>query len=285
MAPFDPRHGIVEAVTTRDRKLSTLTSAAGAILGMALLGACATTPTPSPEPPSRTRSAAPGDPQPIYGKFIFPGRDRLVTNEYAHWNPDSPDARTSPDWDMTSGSLFLRGGVAYSGRPDRGHVDATSSQATNSAIFRLVTKSKAYENVSLSFRFRLLTYTGQGPSDDWNGLHLWLRYQDPTSLYTVSVARRDGTVAFKRKDPGGPDNGGRYTLLASRSAGVSGGQWHTATATIRDVEGGVHFTLDIDGSRVLEATDDDDPLRAPGGIGIRADNLEFEFADVTVSPV
>jgi hypothetical protein len=27
---------------------------------------------------------------------------RLVTNEYAYWNPSAPDAIKSPDWEMTS---------------------------------------------------------------------------------------------------------------------------------------------------------------------------------------
>lgn len=49
------------------------------------------------------------------------GPDRLVTNEYAHWNPRAPDARRSADWDVTSGSLFIRDGVGWSvrrtGRP------------------------------------------------------------------------------------------------------------------------------------------------------------------------
>src|SRR4051794_8157100 len=46
------------------------------------------------------------------------GRDRLVTNEFAHWNPRTPGTHVSRDWDVTSGSLFVHRGVAWTGVPD-----------------------------------------------------------------------------------------------------------------------------------------------------------------------
>ena len=56
------------------------------------------------------------------------GPDRLITNEYAHWNPQTPGSRISKDWDVTSGSLFVHDGVAWSGEPDKATPDATNSE-------------------------------------------------------------------------------------------------------------------------------------------------------------
>src|SRR5437762_3088405 len=40
----------------------------------------------------------------------FSGPDRLLTNEFAYWNPDRPGAVQHSVWEMTSGSLFVRNG-------------------------------------------------------------------------------------------------------------------------------------------------------------------------------
>ncbi|MER7561906.1 hypothetical protein ABTZ93_02950 [Streptomyces sp. NPDC097941] len=55
----------------------------------------------------------------------FPERG-LVTNEFAYWHPDAPGARHSPDWAMTSGSLFGLDGAGWSGHPDGERPDAES---------------------------------------------------------------------------------------------------------------------------------------------------------------
>lgn len=287
--------GIVVSVIRRDRRHRDPAPFLTALLTLTLVGACTSADAPgsasSTEPGADTSSGADGN-RSVYGEFAFGGRDRLVTNEYAHWNPDAPDARKSPVWDMTSGSLFVRNTVGYSGRPDRRAVDAASAKGTNSAVFRLVTRNRTYGDARFSMRFRMLRFNPSGDqTDDWDGLHLWLRYQDETNMYIASVARRDHTATLKRKDPGGDANGGSYALLKSTRAAVSLDAWHTAVATIRNIQQdgkpAVELTLDIDGTRVLHAIDAGDqggPLRRPGAVGIRADNLEFEFTDVRVGP-
>jgi len=45
----------------------------------------------------------------------FNAPDGLITNEYAHWNSDGIN---SPDWDMSSGSLFRQSNTAWTGVPD-----------------------------------------------------------------------------------------------------------------------------------------------------------------------
>ncbi|MBK7722734.1 MAG: hypothetical protein IPI32_11095 [Austwickia sp.] len=263
-----------------------------------LLSACTSTNLSPTGATTATRTPSPGTPagsaasRNVYGALVFGGADRLLTNEYAHWNPTAPDAVSSPVWDMTSGSLFVRNGVGYSGRPDRRTVDARSTSGTNSAVFRLVTKNRTYKDVRFAMRFRLLRFTGgEASRDDWDGLHLWLRYHDETQMYVASLARRDGRTAVKRKDPGGESNGGTYTLLASAPAAVSLQEWHTAVVTARDIthEGrdAVRVTVEVDGATTLDVLDEGGtgtPLRTPGGVGVRADNCEFEFTDVVVGP-
>src|SRR4051812_1422032 len=70
----------------------------------------------------------------------FNSPDGLVTNEYAFWNKSSPDARRSSRWEMDSGSLFVNGRCGWTGVPDDKAPNAASTNATNSAIFRLNTK-------------------------------------------------------------------------------------------------------------------------------------------------
>src|SRR6185295_20003970 len=78
----------------------------------------------------------------------------LITNEYAYWNKSAADAVRSPEWELTSGSLFARGGAAWTGVPDDKTPDPRSSRATNSAVFRLTTKRSGFGDVAVSFFVR-----------------------------------------------------------------------------------------------------------------------------------
>src|SRR4029079_8521338 len=123
--------------------------------------------------------------------FAYP--DGLITNEFAHWNPTNPSAIHSPVWDMTSGSEFGSSGAGWTGVPDDVGPNATSSNGTNSAVFRLVTKQSNFGDVSVSFLLRNqgLTTTPSTPAVDWDGVHIFLRYQSEESLYYASINRRD----------------------------------------------------------------------------------------------
>jgi hypothetical protein len=81
----------------------------------------------------------------------FDRPDGLVTNEWAFRHPDDRDAVVSPDWYMTSGSLFTSGKAGWSGVPDRRAPDAASADGTGSAVFRLVTHRRDFGNVAVSF--------------------------------------------------------------------------------------------------------------------------------------
>lgn len=218
----------------------------------------------------------------------FSGADGLLTNEYAFWNPNATDARKSSVWEMTSGSLFLRNGMAWSGIPDDVEPNATSSNGTDSAIFRLVTKRKDFGDVGVSFTLRRdsFTTTTATPSVAWDGEHIFLRYVDETSLYYASFDRRDGTTAIKKKVTGGTSNGGTYYTLASGKDSFTTGVSHAVRSTIIDnVDGSVTIRLWVDGALVLTATDNGvgGPVIRTGGVGLRGDNSDFSFDDFLVT--
>ncbi|MFF5024695.1 hypothetical protein ACFY2J_10695 [Streptomyces collinus] len=213
----------------------------------------------------------------------FPARG-LVTNEFAYWHPDAPRARHSPDWTMTSGSLFGLDGAGWTGHPDGERPDAASARATDSAVFRLASRRRDFADTRLSLRLRLtdLVTTPRTPAQSYDGVHLWLRFHSEQECYAVSVTRRDGLVAVKRKTPGGPSNGGTYVTLATAPAGLSPDVWTEVTATASDLPGHrVRITLELAGRRVLDVTDTaPGDLSRPGGVGIRGDNTEFTFRDL-----
>jgi hypothetical protein len=189
---------------------------------------------------------------------------------------------------MTSGSLFARSGRAWSGKPDNIDPNATSTNGTDSAIFRMVTRRKDFSNVSVSFTLRRerLISTSSTPAVAWDGEHIFLRYASEVSLYYVSFDRRDGTVAIKKKVAGGASNGGTYYTLASGRKAFSAGVFHAVRATIVDnSDGSVALRLWVDGIRILSATDTGigGPVIRMGGVGIRGDNAEFTFDDFLVT--
>ncbi|CAB4322691.1 MAG: hypothetical protein F2520_02125 [Actinobacteria bacterium] len=218
----------------------------------------------------------------------FGVKDSLITNEYAFWNPGSLSAVRSTTWDVTSGSLLARNGMAWSGVPDAIEPDANSSNGTDSAIFRLVTKRKDFGSVNVSFRLRHNTFssTPATPAVAWDGEHVFLRYVDESSLYSVSFNRRDGTTAIKKKVPGGSSNGGTYFTLAAGRNSFSSGGFHNVRAMIFDNPGGsVSIRLRVDGVLVLSATDSGTggPVIRSGAVGIRGDNSDFNLDDFVVT--
>src|ERR1700733_15620069 len=78
--------------------------------------------------------------------------DGLVTNEYAFSSQSDTRSVQSPDWQMDSGSFFIQGDAGWTGIPDDVVPNATSSNGTDSAIFRLTTKRSDFQNVSVSFQ-------------------------------------------------------------------------------------------------------------------------------------
>ncbi|QFG24402.1 hypothetical protein [Actinomadura sp. WMMB 499] len=203
---------------------------------------------------------------------------RLVTNEYAHWNPDAGDARRSPTWDVTSGSLFTRGGLLWTGPPDTRTPNATSSNGTGSSVFRMNTHRADYRDPRITLEFRHLRLL---PDDAraTDGVHVMLRRQDETELYVASLNRRDGLLVIKKKLTGGPDNGGRYFTLAQMRHPYRFGAWQRFDVRVSGTSR-VVITVAQGGRELLRAVDDgrrDRPIARPGSVGVRGDRSEFEF--------
>ena len=229
------------------------------------------------------------------GALLFaptmPSTDRLVTNEYAFWNSNHTDAVKSPDWQMDSGSLFAKAGAGYSGAIDTGPVDALSKQHTNSAVFRLNTTRRDFGDVRVMTNLNIaqLGSTASTPKVDWDGIHIWLRYQSEYNLYYASVARRDGHIIIKKKCAGGSQNGGTYYELAGEKSGypIAMGQTMAVGATVRNnSNGSVTITLIRNGKTLMSATDTGKgcaPIRNNGAVGIRGDNAKFTFTNFTVN--
>jgi hypothetical protein len=204
----------------------------------------------------------------------------LVTNEYAYRHPDGPGRHLSRDWTVTSGSLFARNGAGWTGIPDRESPNAGSSAGTDSSVFRLVSRRRDFENVRVSFQLLVQRHVVPAYSQpqSFDGVHVWLRYQDATDLYALSVMRWDGEVVIKGKSTGGDVNGGTYRTLASARAPLQIGRWVQVSAEARTTGRGVELTITIGDRRVLRAFDtSSQSLISAGGVGIRGDNTEFEF--------
>lgn len=219
------------------------------------------------------------------------GPDRLLTNEYAHANPNDTEAVRSADWDVTSGSLFLREGAGWTGPPDAVNPDRRSVNGTGSSVFRVTTRRSDFLNtlVTLRVRNRGLTSRGRSAPADLDGIHVFLRWQSPEDLYVVSLNRRDDLIVIKRKSPGGPVNGGTYRTLGQADYPVPYGRWQTFQMWTENT-GENAATISIgDGVRtLLSVTDTGDevpPILAAGATGLRGDNCDFEFDSFRVRSI
>ncbi len=230
---------------------------------------------------------------PFKARLSGPGPNGLITNEFAYWRPKSAAAVRSPDWEMTSGSLFAREGAAWTGRPDNHGVDAASANGTGSAVFRLTTVRDDFHDVAVELKLRNdgLGQTASTPAVAWDGIHVFLRYQNQRHLYYASINRRDDKVVIKKKIPGGPSNGGTYYSLTPESPyPVPYHEWQAVRATVRDnPDGSVAIALYADGRLLVSAVDDGSvggpPIRHPGKVGLRGDNADFSFSGFTVTPL
>lgn len=227
-------------------------------------------------------------PQPLVAPRFADAR-ALVTNELAHTHPDTPGVHVSPDWVVTSGSLFADHGTGWTGPLDGRTPDVDSRQSTNSAVLRAVTRRADLGDVVVSMDLDVagLQVPSETEEHDYDGVHVMLRYTSPQSLYYVSVCRRDGTAVIKKKDLSTPsDDEGTYVELASAPFSCPTRTWTSIRVEVRTTAAGVQLTFSSAGRRVVSALDDGrdgtPPLRQPGRVGIRGDNAEFHFRDFTV---
>jgi hypothetical protein len=131
---------------------------------------------------------------------------------------------------------------------------------------------------------RLVT-TSRTPSQAYDGVHVWLRYQSPNWLYFASVSRRDGRIVIGRKLP--TKRGGVYAdLIRVSGHPFQRERWESVRVTIETRGRSVLIGLTVDG-RLLARTVDDGSrgpnILRPGRVGIRGDNAEFEFQGFSVT--
>jgi hypothetical protein len=221
-------------------------------------------------------------------RFASGGGAVLVTNEYATYNPGARTSRRSPDWIVTSGSLFARAGAGWTGVPDSRDPDASSAAETGSSVFRVVSRRADFENVSIRMRLRVdrMQVGAASSPQAWDGVHLFARYQSPVRLYVVSVARRDGNVVVKKKLPGGSANGGRYVQIGPTvGLPLDPGAWHDVRLDVRNAGDGVRLVLHLDDRLAVDVVDRGEggpPIVTPGRVGLRGDKTEFDFSHFSV---
>lgn len=234
--------------------------------------------------------AASGAPGPLF-VARFGGPDRLLTNEFATHNPNARGIARSAQWIVTSGSLFIRSGTATNGRLDHLAPNARSSNGTNSAVFRVYTKQPFSGSYRVSFQLRVRAPQPVAglPEESWDGVHLIVNAQSPQAAYYVSLFRRDGQAAIKKKTLGGPSNGGTYRLLTSYVPSlIVPGRWTEVRIDVRQsAAGATTLTLYEAGTAVLSATDTlattGSPPYISGRLGIRADKTTFAVKNLIVT--
>lgn len=214
----------------------------------------------------------------------------LVTNELAYATPNRRGVVSSPQWIVTSGSLFTDDGTGWTGRPDARLPDLHSAHTTDSAIFRAVSRRNDFQDVVATFDVDIagLVTTPKTPAEGYDGVHVFLRYQDPQQLYVIDLYRRDGIINIKRKLPGGPANGGTYRTLATATYEPPLRAWVREEARIENTPAGVRITLTTDGRTVLTALDDareGGPILSAGRVGLRGDNCAFHFRYFVATPL
>jgi hypothetical protein len=214
----------------------------------------------------------------------FSGPPGLITNEYAAHHPADAASRLSPDWVVTSGSLFGGGGVATDGAIDRGRVDAASTVTTDSAVFRAYTR--AWFEPSYSIRFDARVGPPARPAGAaWDGFHVIVCARSPASAYYVSVARRDGRSVIKKKTAGGPVAGGSYAAVSPyRPFVFPRGRFEPVRIDVtRNDNESVSIDLYVAGRQIVSATDEGSAVYdGAGRIGLRADWTQVWIRDFEV---
>ena len=240
-------------------------------------------PSPSPQPSS--------SPAPLFSD-AFSGPDGVITNHYAYWTGDSRAHRSS-DWEAESGCFLRRGNTGWTGIPTGGVPNRDCTDRTGSNVFRVFTKRSDFRDVAVTMDLRNNGFTAGTPTRpavSWDGVKLFLRRQDGTYLYSAEVNRRQGNLMIQKKCPGGSVSGGTYHVLGQTRTGSHPsdvGSWERVGGTVRtNADGSVTLQVIRAGSVTLESTDRGagcPPIRAPGQVGIRGDNTNFNVDNFTVS--
>ena len=172
----------------------------------------------------------------------FNRRDGLVASETM--------ANASSQWRVTSGNLYIRRTHGY----------------TNDDVFRVVTRRSDFSDVLVSAYMQKRNLA----VNPWEGLQLFIRYQDPDNLYVAGL-RNDNSIHLKKKIKG------KYVTLATAPINSNMiNTWYKMT-----------IVADSDRLRVFvgdkKYIDVRDASLTAGRVGIRTDNIEAYFDNFQVS--
>lgn len=202
----------------------------------------------------------------LFEPFDYP--DGLITNE----NAASPRSDT---WLVIEGSLFASGGQGWTGVPDAVLPDATSSNGTGSALFRALTRRSDFAT-EVTVKVSVAGFPIAG--EVWDGVHVFLRYQDPGTFYQVSLRRRDGRTAIKKK------RAGVWSTFTTPTNGPPlGAQRAFRVRAVNQADGSVLIELYSGETLLARAVDASSPLLAAGRVGIGGDKAEFHFDEFGVA--
>jgi hypothetical protein len=224
------------------------------------------------------------------------GPNQLIANEWAYWNRWDPERIRSTTWAVTSGSLFSVDGVGWTGVPDDRAPDRYSETGTDSQVFRLHTVRGDFGNVEQAVDVRIngFAHSAKRPAHPWDGVVLWPRFVSPFHLYFAYLLRKDGRVEITKKCPGRIPGGSYYnrgsyfTLAPGRPfrPTIVGRWYHLASAVQDNPNGSVTIRVFRGGVLAAAATDHGvgcPPIRGQTHLGIRADNVDANFAGYIVT--
>jgi hypothetical protein len=173
---------------------------------------------------------------------------------------------TYANWEITSGASQATFGI------DGLHIAAPT--------FRMRTRRYDFLDVSVEAAFKVEPQPG---GNDWDGVHFLLRYQSEENLYAISVNRRDNVVLFKRKDLGGPSNGGTYVTLGKpQPYVVPVGQWQAVEVGVSNGSLGVRLWMTVSGDMYFITDTSPQAITKPGKVALRTDSFTTDVRGMVI---
>lgn len=126
--------------------------------------------------------------------------------------------------------------------------------------------------------------------EDWDGVHVALRYADDCRTYYASVNRRDNKVVIKKRVPDGRSTCGSFYNLSGYAAyDVPYGEWQKIRATVSTRrDGSVLIEVFINGRLAARGVDEGQggpPILGPGEVILRADAAALEYDDFAIESI
>lgn len=213
----------------------------------------------------------------------FNDRDGIISNEFSYWHANKACPYSSPLWNITSGTLFAKNGVGYSGNPTKQTSSICNSNiATNSAVFTMDTKQNDFENVKISLDYKLGAHSiSTDTGNSYDGLHLLLGEKDTQNTYTVSLFRWDSVAVIKKKVAGNYFNLANEKTTQSNSLNT----WHHADIYFTTNDTSVKIEENIDGNTTVSSIDKNSYGESykNGAVGIQGNNTEFYIKNFTIA--